>query len=1015
MRIRRVLSLLAVQFLLAMAIWAQPADPKLLNGYKWRDIGPWRGGRSVAVTGVYGKPNEFYAGFTGGGVWKSTDAGQNWKCVSDGFFKTGSVGAIAVSESNPETVYVGMGETQIRGNISHGDGVYRSDDGGQTWRHLGLASTRYISRVRIHPKNPEIAYVAALGHVYGPHPDRGVYKTTDGGRSWNKVLFVDDRSGAVDLCFDPSNPETLYAATWEAWRTPHSLNSGGPGSKIFKSINGGQSWSELTRNPGLPTTILGKVGLAVSPANPRRVFAMIEAAAGGFYRSDDAGATWKLVNPSPELRQRPWYYTRVYAHPTDENHALVLNVANHRTTNAGERFTQFFAQHSDNHDMWFDPKDPNRMIFGNDGGATVTTDGGRTWTEQDMPTAQFYHVSTDNAFPYRVLGAQQDNSTVRIFSRTFGRGILATDWESTAGGESGYVSAKPDNPDIVFGGNYGGDLEMRDHKMRISRSVDPWPDNPMGSGADVLVQRFQWTYPIIFSPHDPNVLYTCSQFVLMSTDLGASWTKISPDLTTNDKSRQASSGGPITKDNTGVEYYCTVFTLAESPKRRGVLWAGTDDGLIHVSQNGGKNWTNVTPKGMPKWALVSIIEASPHDPAVAYAAVDNHENDDHTPFIYKTSDFGRNWSLITTGIPADDFVRVVREDPERKGLLYAGTETGIYISFDDGKNWQRFNNNLPVVPVHDLTIKDDDIVVATHGRSFWILDDISALRQMGGKAANEAALFEPKPGTPLAFGGQAPEGEPAGKNPAMSGGILIHYYLPADAQTAKVELVDRDGKVVATNESAPKGSGLNRVSLTPRYPSYRGFQGMRMWSGGPGTLRAPPGSYTVRLTVDGKEMKTRAIWARDPRTSATDADLVEQYNLSVQIAARTDQANRTVESVRDLRAKVEAAVKDNASLTAAAQPFLANITAVEEAIYQTKAQSGQDFLNYPIRLNNKLAALLGTVQSGPFGPTAQSYEVFEMLSKQLQAQLDAFEKAKREDLAKLNAALKAAGKEEIKP
>lgn len=953
---------------------AQFASRAVLGELNWRDIGPWRGGRVCAVSGVTGQPDTFYFGATGGGVWKSTDSGENWNCVSDGFFKTGSVGAIAVSTSNPNTVYVGMGETEIRGNISHGDGVYRTDDGGKSWRHLGLESTQSISRVRIHPTDPNVVWVAALGHVYGPHPDRGVFKTTDGGKTWKKTLFVNDRSGAADLVIDPSDPNILYAATWEAWRTAYTLNSGGPGSKLFKSTDGGDTWKEISGNKGLPSGVLGKIGVSVSPVDHKRIYAMIESAQGGLYRSDDAGETWELVSDNSEIRQRPWYYTRVYADTKDLDTVYVTNVSLNKSTDGGKTFRGSNARHSDNHDLWIDPADNTRIICGNDGGASVTINGGRAWSAQDTPTAQFYHVDTDNSFPYFVLGAQQDNSTVRISSRTFGSGITSQDWTSTAGGESGYVTPDPLRPWIVWGGSYGGDLSWFDHNLRISRSVDPWPDNPMGAGADVLTQRFQWTFPIVFSPNDPRTVYTCSQYVLKSTDYGQSWQKISPDLSYNQKEKQASSGGPITQDNTSVEYYGTVFTLAETPHKSGELWAGTDDGRVHITRNGGKSWQEVTPKDMPKYARIRMVEPSPHNPARAYLAVDNHEADDYAPYAYRTDDYGKTWTKITGGLPT--YVRVVREDPVRAGLLFAGLEDGVYVSYNNGLDWQSLaGSNFPVVPVHDLKIKNDDLVVATHGRSFWILDDLSIVRQADQVDPRKVHVFTPKPADQVRFGGS---GAPTdGKNPANSGPTLW-VWSPDDSGTASVSLKDKAGLEVGTANLSLK-RGLNSVSLSARYPSFEGFPGMLFWAAGRRPVTAPPGIYKAEISLEKASLGTVNVhFLPDPRSGATEAQLVEKFNLAIQIRDSVSAANKAVVRCRELRERL--------TKTGGHDKEIAELTEIEEAIYQTKAKSGQDLLNYPIRLNNKLASLLGIVDSGPFPATKQSFDVF----KDLKAQLDSW-------------------------
>jgi len=1018
---------LVVAIAMASPVYQGP-PAEAYAGLKWRSIGPYRGGRSIAVTGSQARPQEYYFGACGGGVWKTTNGGDDWACVSDGFFKTSSVGALAQSPSNPDVVYAGMGERDLRGNIAEGDGVYRTTDGGKTWQHLGLDFCRTISRIVVHPTNPDIVYVAALGHVYGRNPERGVYKSTDGGKTWLKVLFESDRAGAVHLVMDPSNPETLYAATWEAFRTGYSLSSGGPGSKLWKTTDGGRNWQNISTKPGLPVGLLGKIGITVSPANPKRVWAIIEASEGGIFRSDDAGETWQMTNNDRNWRQRAFYYTHVYADPKNADTVYVLNVGMGRSTDGGRTFRGVGTPHSDNHDIWIAPDDSNRMVQANDGGANVSTDAGRTWTAQDLPTAQFYHVSTDNAFPYRIYGAQQDNSTVRIASRTNGRGIGRDDWIGTAGGESGYVTPKPDDPEIVFGGSYGGYLEMTNHRTGASRNVNPWPDNPIGHGSIDQEHRMQWTFPIVFSPHNPNVLFTCSQYVLRSTNGGGSWTKISPDLSRNDPSTLGPSGGPITKDNTGVEVYGTVFTLAESPRKSGVIWAGSDDGLIHVTTNGGGEWRNVTPVGMPKWGLVSLIEASPHDPGTAYAAVDNHESDDYAPYLYRTNDYGKTWTKIVSGIPGNTFLRCIREDPVKKGLLYAGAETGMFVSFNGGDRWQSLQLNLPVTPIHDIAIKDNDIVVATHGRSFWVLDDITPLHNMAQIDMTKAIFFKPRPtskgllgggfrggggGGRRGGGGAQADPELMGENPAS--GVYFNYYLPTEAKEVTLEVLDKEGVVVGTRTGLPGAKGLNRATHgTFRYPSYRPVPGMIFWAAGPSPVPAPPGEYTVNLKVDGRTLTQTFELQTDPRYEATAADLQEQTALARKICARVDDANNAVLKVRELRTKLEEAMKATPALNGDATALIAKITSVEEAIYNTKLRSGQDPLNYPIRLNNKIAGLLGVVLSGDFAPTQQSYDVFNRLSGELQVQLDILQGAVDHDLKAVNDKLKGAGKDPIK-
>ncbi|HEY0366984.1 MAG TPA: hypothetical protein VGC73_10965, partial [Pyrinomonadaceae bacterium] len=685
-----------------------PKPPDLLKPLQYRSIGPYRGGRSAAVTGVPSQPGVFYYGATGGGVWKTTDGGINWESISDGsVFGTGSVGAIAVADSDPNTIYVGMGESPIRGNVSHGDGVYKSNDAGKTWKRTGLEDTRQIPRIRIHPKNPDLVYVAALGHVWGPNDQRGVFRSKDGGKTWDKIFSRGNKAGAIDLILDPSNANILYAGFWEVYRKPWTLESGGPGSGIFKSTDGGDTWNELTRNPGMPKGMVGKVGIAVSPANPDRVWAIVEAEDGGVFRSDNGGNTWTRVNEERRLRQRAWYYTRIYADPKNADSVYILNTGFYRSNDGGRTYTGIGVPHGDNHDLWIAPDDPNRMIESNDGGANVSYNGGRSWTEQDQPTAQFYRVALDNDFPYNVYGAQQDNSTVRIASRTTEGGIGTSDWYDVGGGESGWVAPSPKDSNIVFAGSYGGLTTRYDKRTGQLRDINPYPNNPMGAGADVLKYRFQWNFPLLFSPHDANKLYTAANVLFMSTDEGSSWQIISPDLTRNDKSKQGASGGPITKDNTSVEYYATIFTVIESPVQAGTIWTGSDDGLVQVTRDGGKNWSNVTPPSsmMPEWIQINSIDASPHDPGTAYVAATMYKWDDNKPYLYRTTDYGKTWKKITNGIPDTTFTRVIREDPNKRGLLYAGTETGMYVSFDNGDHWQSMQLNLPIVPITDLAIQ----------------------------------------------------------------------------------------------------------------------------------------------------------------------------------------------------------------------------------------------------------------------------------------------------------------------
>jgi photosystem II stability/assembly factor-like uncharacterized protein len=792
---------------------AAPLDPDLWKALRWREVGPYRGGRADAVVGLDGDRATYYFGATGGGVWKTTDAGRTWQSVSDGFFG-GSIGAVAVSNWDPNVVYAGTGEETVRGNVSEGDGMWKSTDAGRTWKHVGLADSRHIARIRIHPKNPDLVYAAVLGHLFGRSSERGVYRSSDGGATWKRVLYVDDAVGAVDLAMDPANPRVLYAGTWRILRTPYSLESGGAGSGLWKSTDGGDTWTDLSHNPGLPKGTLGIVGVSISRADPDNLYAMFEAKEGGVFRSRDAGKTWQRVSSDHELTQRAWYYNRIYADPVDVESVYVVNVSFLHSKDGGRTFTPIPVPHGDNHDLWLDPADPRRMIEANDGGVNVSTDGGHSWTPQDnQPTAQIYRVSTDTHFPYRIYGAQQDNSALRIASRGTGAGIGRDDWQETAGGESGYILADPANPEVVYGGSYGGLLIRLDHQTGEVRDVNPWPDNPMGAGAADLKYRFQWNFPIATSPHDRRVLYVGANVLFKSRDGGQSWSVISPDLTRNDKTRQGSSGGPITQDNTSVEYYDTLFTIAESPLTAGVLWVGSDDGLVHVSRDNGATWQDVTPPGLPKWVQVNSIDASPYDAGGAYVAATLYRADDEHPYLYKTSDYGAHWTRIDSGIAPTHFTRVVRADPARRGMLYAGTQRGVYVSFDDGGHWQPLQGNLPIVPIGDLALKDGDLIAATEGRGFWVLDDLEPLRELaadphGVTAGAPLHLFTPATAVRLAGGGppKAPPGE--GQNPPT--GVVIDYWLrdaPAAGQAPlKIEILDHDGKLIRGYSAAKPAS-----------------------------------------------------------------------------------------------------------------------------------------------------------------------------------------------------------------
>ncbi|HEV2915597.1 MAG TPA: hypothetical protein VGX92_20120 [Pyrinomonadaceae bacterium] len=1042
------------------------AEQSPFKGLQWRSIGPYRGGRVTAVAGVSSQPFIYYFGATGGGVWKTTDAGANWEPVSDGAFGTGSVGGIGICESDPNVIYVGMGESPIRGNVSHGDGVYKSTDAGKTWKRVGLEDTRQIGRVRVHPRNPDIVYVAALGHAFGPNAQRGIFRSKDGGKSWEKILYRDDRSGAIDLILDPTNANILYAGFWQVVRRPWSLESGGPGSGLFKSTDGGDTWTELTRNEGLPKGTVGKVGITVSPANPDRVWAIVEAADGGVFRSDNAGKTWARVNEERKLRQRAWYYTRIYADPASAETVYVLNTGFYKSSDGGKTFNAISVPHGDNHDLWIAANDANRMIESNDGGANVSLNGGKTWTEQDQPTAQFYRVALDNDFPYHVYGAQQDNSTVRIASRTTDAGIDRADWYDVGGGESGWIAPYPKDSEIVFAGSYGGLVTRYDHHSEQLRDVTPWPENPMGHGAADLRYRFQWNFPILFSPHDPETLYAGGNVLFRTTNQGQKWEVISPDLTRNDRSKQGSSGGPITKDNTSVEYYCTIFTVMESPVKAGVIWTGSDDGLVHVTRDSGRNWENVTPPGMPEWIQINSIEASPNDAATAYVAATMYKSDDFRPYLYKTNDYGKTWQKITNGIPDAAFTRVIREDPNRRGLLYAGTETGIYVSFNDGEAWQSLQLNLPVVPITDLAIhkREKDLVAATQGRSFWILDDLTVLHQMGTAAATSASdayLFKPEETYRLQATdvSDLPPTATLGRNPP--GGAVIYYYLknkPAGQLT--IEFLDSSGKsikkftskapeaqpqpspgagaqasttpgtgappqvppeqpqapsgeeVVATDteeqKRPPAEAGLNSFVWDLRYADAAKFPGMILWSGETRGPLAVPGNYQVRLSVGGRTLTESFEVKKDPRINATQADFAKQFELLVKIKDKLTETHNAIARIREVRRQLDDLVKrvkdqaEGRAIITAAQALNTKLLAVEEELYQTKNQSSQDPLNFPIRLNNKLAALAGVVSSADAAPTDQSYVVYEEQVGLIDAQLHRLEMILSTDLSAFN-------------
>lgn len=1038
---KRVLLAFAVLLPLASTVVADidpDSFPEELKAMAWREIGPYRGGRSAAVAGIPTQRETFYFGATGGGVWKTGNGGSTWQNVSDGYFG-GSVGAVAVSEWDPNVVYVGGGEKTVRGNVSPGNGMWKSTDAGESWRLIGLQDSQHISRVRIHPKNPDLVYAAVMGHLFGANSERGIYRSRDGGESWQQVLYVNDEVGAVDLAMDPTNPRILYASFWRVLRTPYSLSSGGDGSGLYKSVDGGDSWQELTGNDGLPRGTIGISGIAVSRSNNRNIYAIIEAEHGGVFRSRDGGETWSKTNAERDLRQRAWYYSRIYADPVDEESVYVLNVRFHHSKDGGSTFSEIDTPHGDNHDLWIDPYDAARLIQSNDGGANVSYDGGRTWSVQsNQPTAQFYRVSTDNDFPYRVLGGQQDNSAVRIRSRSASADSIGVrDWEPTAGGESGHIAAKPDNPDIVVGGSYGGFLTITDHGSGARRSIDVWPDNPMGWGARELKYRFQWNFPISFSRHDPDALFVAADVLFRSDDLGQSWRAISPDLTRNEKSRMGPSGGPITKDNTSVEYFGTIFALAESHHERDVLWAGTDDGRIHVTRNGGTTWTEVTPKGMPEWALINSIDIHPYEPGGAYVAATRYKMDDFRPYLYRTSDWGNSWTKITNGIPNNFFTRVVRADPDREGLLYAGTEWGIYYSLDDGANWRSLQLNLPVVSITDLAVKEQNLVAATQGRGFWILDDLVVLHQTSAALQRQPAhLYQPRAAYRLVAGGTEEAPVNAGTNPPD--GVVIFYSLAADLPddstlTLEVLRAGEESPVWRWSRKPEEGedeeeeeepgpndppdteilsthAGLNRHVWDLRYPGMDRFEKLIMWADMREGPRAVPGNYQARLTVDGEAQQTTFRVLPDPRSTATADDYAAQFDFIMQARDLLSVTHSEIRRIRSLRAQLEslqARLEEDDDdgtdvLLLEIAALIETIDPIEEALYQTSNESRQDPLNYPIRLNNKLTALMRLVAIGDSRPTSQAQEVGKQISFAIETQLAALQEVWDQRVPQLN-------------
>ena len=1022
--------------LLAQDARAVVLDSAFLAGYQWRNLGPDRGGRSIAVSGVRGRPNEAYFGAVGGGLWKTTDGGENWAPVTDFQITAASVGAVAVSETNPDLVFIGTGETCIRGNIMPGDGVYRSRDAGETWEHVGFRESHGISKIRIHPTNPDIIFVASFGKYSAPSEERGVFKSTDGGDTWRRVLYRNDETGAIDIAIDRNNPDVMYASLWQAYRKEYTMSSGGPGSGMFKSTDGGETWTEITRNPGMPQEgVVGRIGLAVSSANSNRVYALFENDNGGLFRSDDAGATWELVNDNRAIRQRAFYYSHVFADHQDEDVVYIQNTSLFLSTNGGDS-TEVInnGTHGDFHDFWIDPDDPTHVIVGNDGGGAVSFDTGENWTDQEYSTSQFYHVVTTAHVPFHVCGSQQDNSTLCLPSdwnasrfrgegggrgrppRTITEGSMNVAYR-VGGGEPGYIAPDPQDLDIFYSGtNNGRYIDRYNRRLGRSREVNPYPWFYSGEAASDLVERWQWTFPIIFSALDPNTLYTSSNRLWRTTDGARTWEALSGDLTRADPSTLGHSGGPITGDMNGPEVYATIFSVGPGKVDIDVIWTGSDDGLVHVTRNGGETWSNVTPHDMPDFGRVSQIDASAFDAGRAYVSVRRPLLDDFAPYIWKTDDYGETWTKIVGGIREDAYVHAVREDPNREGLLYAATQHGVYISYDDGANWQELNPKLPDLPIVDLIVEENELVVTAHGRGFWVLDNMAPLRQATPNMTGEdAILFDPA----VAY--------------RSANGVTLSWWLADAPEEAKLEILDASGEVLRTYEPAadsteerdrwagpamPAEEGLNLVHWDLRTAPAVTFPGMILWGVRTMAPVVPPGRYTIRLTADNHTETTEVEVRRNPWiTDVTNADLRAQYEFGRRIRAKVNEANQSVIAIRRVKAQLEDRLEqsDDARLADAAERLVANASEVEANIYQVRNQSNQDPLNFPIKVNNRLANLLSMSERGDGRPGNNLEEIFQIMVDELRRHTDRLEEVWATDLAEVNRELERLGLETLDP
>jgi photosystem II stability/assembly factor-like uncharacterized protein len=999
------------------------AVDSIFAGMKYRLVGPFRGGRATAVSGVAQQPDVYYFGSAAGGVWKTTDSGTTWKPLWDHFPQASpSIGALAVAPSDPNTIYVGTGEANIRSDVVTGNGMYKSTDGGKTWESIGLSDSEAIGRLAVNPTDANTVLVAALGHPFGPNSERGIFRTRDGGKTWQRVLHVDDKTGGIDVQYDPDDPSIVYAAMLRTVRRPWIFESGGGSSGLYRSNDGGTTWQKLTGH-GLPAGMWGRIGIAPT-SNPQRVYALIDANNGGLYRTDDGGASWKLINSNELYREAAFYFMGLFADPKDPDKVYIMNGDAYESKDGGRTFKTMPTFHSDNHSLWVNPRNTDLMVNANDGGADISFDGGSTWTtEMNQPTAEFYRLAVDNQVPYHLYGSQQDNTTVDIASADLDGPISEQDWHSVGGGESGYVAPKPDDPNIVIAGWYVGYVSRYDHRTGEIDPINPWARQVMGWAPKDLLHRAPWTAPIAFSPHDANVLYYGAEVLFESTDLGQSWRIISPDLTRNDKSKQLPSGGPLTREDMGLETYDTISSVAESPLQKGLVWVGTDDGLIQLTADGGGHWRNVTPGSMPRWGTVDTVEADPHEASTAYIAVDCHRLDDFGAHAFRTHDFGKTWVSITHGIPDGSFIHAIRVDPTRAGLLYAATETGIFVSFDDGTHWQSLQLNLPRVPVEDIAVHDGDLALATHGRAFWVLDDLSPIRQWSDGIRDQAFhLFEPRPARRILYSDEGEStGEPGGANPPA--GVLVDYYTSHSSKRVQVAILDAAGQVIRTL-SAPgiaAHAGLNQFVWDMRYDGAPSMPKPWLWLV---SLQGPvalPGRYEVRLTVDGTSETQSFEIIPDPRLHVTQAQLQEQFDVDMAIRAQLRRVQKAILQMRSLHARlgsvrhavVQGKIARGPRILRVADALERKTAAAQETLIQPAPMPGKEPLVLPVRLQDMLGSLNALVESSSSAPTQADKAELHELTAMTTTDLEKWDRIKRIDLPVLNALLVRSGQPAI--